>query len=92
MGDINIIIDTVPYLPDIYTKDNIFSSCDKVDNNTQILIDNTIFIFNIDKHYDSIQYNDPGYLLFGIQNSFYQNYLFPPLYFFNTLEIDSIVI
>ena len=86
MSDINLYIDTIPYLPDIFTKDDIYSSADGVNYNTQILSNNTIFIFNIDSTYDPLQYNDPLYLLFGVKDSKYQTYVFPPLYFFNIIN------
>lgn len=90
MSNINILINTIPYLPDIYTKDNIYKSTDAVDNNTLISADQTIFIFNISSKYGN-QYNDPGYLLYGIKNSNYNEYLFPSLYFFNNLLNENLL-
>ena len=64
---IEVQIDTRPYLPDIFLKNNIYTSCDGLNYNNYISIDQSIFIFNLNSNYDLIsQYNDPGYLLYGI--------------------------
>ena len=85
MGDLEINYDTRPYLPDIFIKDKIFTSCDSVNNNTNILINSTIFIFNLEGEQLDSKYNDPLYLLYGIENEIYAgSYQYPPLYFFYT--------
>jgi hypothetical protein len=81
MSEFEINYDTRPYLPDIIIKDNIYNSCDSINNNNSIEINSTIFIVNINKNLD---FSDPGYILFGIKNDNLNPliYEFPPLYFF----------
>ena len=83
MKTINFNIDTSPYIPDIFLKDDVYKSSDNVDYNTTVSINKMIFIFNISKNYDQSIYNDPGYLLYGI-TKFGVTYLFPSTFFFNT--------
>jgi hypothetical protein len=89
---INIINDISPYLPDIFLKNNIFSSSDETDYNTVVLANTTIFIFNI---YPSdigstLQYDDPNYLLYGVYPENTEDlYFFPSLCFFIPM-IDNI--
>ena len=85
---INIVTDISPYLPDIFLKNDIYSSADQIDYNTTIMLNNTIFIFNI--YYsppsggglDPSQYDDPNYLLYGVYNRLYPIYDIPSLCFF----------
>lgn len=83
MSKLEIHIDTRPYLPDIYTKQDIYSSFDRIDINNYISINSQIFIFNLNsKLYPNTSiYNDPKYLLFGIEQ--YPPYIFSSTYFFN---------
>lgn len=89
MCDFKINYDFRPYLPDINIKDNIYNSCDSVNNNTNININNMIFIININQPIDSI-YNDPDYMLFGKKNEQYiLDYKFPSLNFFSYQDIST---
>lgn len=85
MTDINLLIDTTPYTPDIFLKKSIFLTSDAIDYTTYISINSTIFIINLDDSnpIDSI-YNDPGYMLYGIEQT-NQIYKYPSLYFFSTV-------
>lgn len=90
MTDYNFKIDLSPYLPDSYLKENIYQSMDFVDYTTNIGINTTIFIFNINCSENELEYyNDPGYLLYGIKKKIGSspetdfNYTVPPTYFFN---------
>jgi hypothetical protein len=80
MDDFEINYDLRPYMPDIFIKNKIYTSMDSINNNKDILITSSIFIFNIDKSLDS-EINDPGYLLFGIKKDNVV-YDFPSLNFF----------
>jgi hypothetical protein len=93
MGDFDIKFDLSPYYPDIFLKDKIYQSMDKVDYTTYISVNSTIFIFNINCSETELPYyNDPGYLLFGIKKqdsgSDY-NYKVPSTYFFNYIQTSS---
>lgn len=91
MTDFEINYDARPYIPDIFIKDDIYKSFDAVDNNNNIGINSTIFVFNINEPLNSI-YNDPEYLLFGKKKSA-TTYDYPSLNFFNhsnTLTNSSI--
>lgn len=82
--NLNIKIDMRPYLPDIYIKDKIYTSLDTIDYETVISSHKTIFIFNLNDSFDLTSiYNDMGYMLYGIKKPG-ENYLFPPLFYFNT--------
>ena len=80
MNDFEINYDLRPYIPDVYIKDDIYNSSDSINNNTNILINSSIFIFNIDRKLDN-PVNNPEYLLFGITKEGI-NYDFPSLNFF----------
>ena len=74
--------DIRPYLPDIFIKQNIYNSCDSLNNNNNINANDVIFIINIDRPISSI-YNDPSYILYGIKNPLYENdYEFPSLNYY----------
>jgi hypothetical protein len=79
MSDLEINYDLRPYIPDIYINDNIYNSFDCVNNNNNIGINSTIFIFNINEDLQS-PYNDPLYLLFGVKKENF-TYEFPSLNF-----------
>jgi hypothetical protein len=90
MNEINLRVDLSPYTPDIFLKNNIYQSYDKVDYTTYIGITNTIFIFNINTttKEEYYYYNDPNYLLYGnkkMQGTTEYNYKLPSLYFFISL-------
>lgn len=89
MCDFEINYDFRPYLPDINIKNNIYNSCDTINNNTNVDINNMIFIININQPINSI-YNDPDYILFGKKNSLYVNdYKFPSFNFFSYYDIST---
>ena len=82
-NSIDIKIDTSPYIPDININNKIYQTFDTINLNTIIPTYQTIFIFNL--HYDENQsysfYDDPNYMLYGIQNSSYEYNLPSYLYF-----------
>ena len=80
MNDFEINYDLRPYLPDVYIKNEIYSSSDSINNNTNISINSSIFIFNINKPLNN-PINNPEYLLFGIKQDGI-DYDFPSLNFF----------
>ena len=82
--------DTRPYLPDIFIKDNIYNSFDAINNNNNIPINSTIFIFNINEPTESI-YNDPGYLLFGKKKNIDIEYKYPSLNFFYNNNVSNVL-
>lgn len=83
MNNFEINYDLRPYLPDIYVKQNILTSFDLINNNNTIGANSVIFIININRPLNSI-YNDPLYILSGIENVDYKDmYEFPPLNYFN---------
>ena len=62
--NVNIKIDTIPYLPNIYLGNN--NRKDFIDFSHAISADKTIFIFNmVDDIIKQPQYNDPNFFLFG---------------------------
>jgi hypothetical protein len=81
--------DMRPYLPDIFINQNIYNSCDSVDNNNNIDINTTIFLINIDEPIDSI-YNDPLYMLYGKKKDG-EVYIYPSLnfYHFNDISLNT---
>ena len=81
---INLINNISPYLPDIFIKNDIYTSADNTDYNTTILLNSTIFIFNI-SNVNTQLYDDPNYLLYGVMapDSIIPFNNLPPLYFFN---------
>ena len=70
MNNINISIDTAPYIPDINVNGNVYFSSDNTNLDSNITTYQTIFIFNLfldgNKSYNI--YNDPKYMLYGIMN------------------------
>ena len=90
MSNIEIQIDTRPYAPDVFIKNNIYNSSDICDKTTYIAVDTNIFIFNLNSTYNSTnKYNDPLYMLYGIENPVNVPYLFPPLYFYNKSNTNT---
>jgi hypothetical protein len=86
--EFEINYDLRPYLPDIYIGNSIYNSSDSINNNTDISINSSIFIFNINRNLDD-PVNDPGYLLFGIKKEGV-NYDFPSLnYFYYNKNING---
>ena len=86
--NVNIKIDTVPYLPNIYLENN--KKKDFIDFSNAISADKTIFIFNMDKTIlkNNRYYNDPNFLLYGniIDTNIYNippiNYYYSKIYLF----------
>jgi len=85
--NVNIKIDTVPYLPNIYLGKNIKK--DFIDFSNAISADKTIFIFNMsDNVIQQEKYNNPNFLLFGNTED---EYNLPPVnYFYNNID-DNIL-
>ena len=85
--NINISIDTSPYIPDINVNGNIFCSSDNLNLDSTITTYRTIFIFNL--FYDTNKtyniYNDPQYMLYGIMNS--GTFNLPSLLYFKNIKI-----
>jgi hypothetical protein len=81
INEINIIIDTIPYIPDTLINDKIYSSSDKITSNKNIPVTSTIFIFNLNSDSSYSIYNDPNYMLYGIETPS-NTYNLPSLFFF----------
>ncbi len=71
MSEFNMRMDLAPYTPDLFIKDKIYQSLDKVDYTSYISINSTIFVFNIkcETIEESYYYDSPDYLLYGIPKS-----------------------
>jgi hypothetical protein len=91
MSDIEIQIDNRPYTPDIFIKNNVYNTADVTNKSTYIAADTNIFIFNLNSKYNSLtnKYNDPLYMLYGVETPANIPYLFPPLYFYNKIDSNS---
>ena len=86
--NLNIKIDTIPYLPNIYLGNN--KKKDFIDFSNAISADKTIFIFNmVDAVIQQTQYNDPNFFLFGNNN--FSDFNLPPLnYFYNNITQNDL--
>lgn len=86
--NVNIKIDTVPYLPNIYLGNN--NRKDFIDFSNAISADKTIFIFNmVDNVIKETKYNDPNFFLFGNDNLVEFN--LPPInYFYNNVSQNNL--
>ena len=92
--NVNIKIDTVPYLPNIYLNEKDYIKKDFIDFSNAISANKIIFIINMNESiitYTSTNnyqyYNDPNFLLYGnIAKKFaaqnYYVYNIPPINFF----------
>ena len=84
--DVNIKIDTIPYLPNIYLGNN--NRKDFIDFTNAISADKTIFIFNmVDNVIKQNKYNNPNFFLFGNNNNLAFN--LPPLNYFYNNVVDN---
>jgi len=99
--NVNIKIDTVPYLPNIYLNEKDYIKKDFINFNNAISANKIIFIINMDEdiikynghEYDKNHqyYNDPNYLLYGrslpIDITYYK---IPPIrIFYNNKDITN---
>ena len=82
--NVNIKIDTTPYLPNIYLGNN--KKKDFIDFSNAISADKTIFIFNmVDNIIEKTKYNNPNFFLFGNNNN--DTFNLPPVnYFYNNIS------
>jgi hypothetical protein len=69
---VNILTDTVPYIPDIYSNSNIYKQKDNITEINSISADKVVFIIalssdNINNVSNILKYNDPDYMLYGTQ-------------------------
>lgn len=85
-GKINLLIDTIPYTPDIFNNTNSLYESDSISTINTIPTYQTIFIFCLSSGINSNsltnQYNNPYYMLYGIGQSG-TNYLLPPISYFS---------
>lgn len=103
---VNLLIDTVPYTPDIFNNSPSLYQCDSVNNSDSIPTYQTIFIFSLNSDNglsNSLnKYNNPYYMLYGLQEpgvsyslppinyfGITQPPLFPPFYFTNSNLIKT---
>ena len=85
---VNILTDTIPYIPDIYSNDKIYKQKDNITKINNINADTVVFIIalssdNINNVSNILKYNDPNYMLYGVkvQN---ETYYLPSIdYFYN---------
>jgi hypothetical protein len=87
---IKLLIDTAPYIPDIDINNKKYFSFDKINNQSVITTHQTIFIFNL--QYDIGEtnsiYDDPKYMLYGIQSGAY-TYFYPSTLFFQPNSLTN---
>ena len=88
---VNILNDTVPYIPDIYCNDDKYNQKDNIIPNNSINVDKVVFIValssdNMDNISNILKYNDPNYMLYGIKASTNEDkdeiYYLPPINYF----------
>ncbi len=92
MNTIKFKIDLAPYIPDIFLKDSVYKSCDKVDYSSYVGANNIIFCININvtSEEEFSCYNDPEYLLFGTKKTGCV-YKLPPIYYYNKVLTNNII-
>lgn len=86
MSEFNMRVDLAPYTPDLFIKDKIYQSMDKVDYSSYISINSQIFVFNIICNNEETfnYYNSPDYFLYGIiKDKNIAPRTLPSTYFFN---------
>ena len=97
--NVNIKIDTVPYLPNIYLNEKDYIKKDFIDYSNAISANKIIFIINMNKNiiqYTSSnnyqRYNDPNFLLYGNIATYGPNtYNIPPInIFYNNILNNNI--
>jgi hypothetical protein len=91
--NVNIKIDTIPYLPNIYLGNNEKKKNKKkdfIDFSNAISADKTIFLFNmVDSVIQQNKYNNPNFFLFGNKNSLTFN--IPPInYIYNNITDNNL--
>ena len=80
--NVDILIDTIPYIPDIYTKNIKYDKKDNIDIENSVQTSKCIFIINLSADLiNKTFYNDPNYMLYGVKSSS-EEYLLPPIAFF----------
>jgi hypothetical protein len=80
---INLLIDTIPYSPDIYNDNIPLYESDITNYKNYIPTYQTIFICSLNKDNDLNLYNDPYYMLYGYTTL--TNVILPPIKFFSYL-------
>ena len=83
-NNIKLLTDTIPYLPDIYLKNNDYFKADITNNKTSIPVNRTIFIVRLKPTHSSNlnKYNNPYYMFYGAKVSNTEYYL-PPINYFS---------
>jgi hypothetical protein len=83
---INLLIDTVPYTPDIFNNTNVIYESDSVSTLNSIPTHQSIFVFCLsldsDANAQTNKYNNPYYMLYGLGQTG-TNYLLPPISYFS---------
>jgi hypothetical protein len=87
-NNLKVLIDTIPFIPDVYTINNPFLTAENTNPETSIPLHNTIFIFSLNYvQYDPANdlniYNNPYYMFYGASYPGTTYYL-PPIKFFTT--------
>jgi hypothetical protein len=89
---VNILNDTVPFIPDIYSNDNKYKQKDNIIPNNSINVDKVVFIValssdNMINISNILKYNDPNYMLYGVkaEKTEFEDelYYLPPINYFN---------
>ena len=79
---IDILIDTIPFIPDIYTNEKKYLKKNNINQLNSSQTSQTIFIFNLSEDLiDKTFYNDPNYMLYGVQRDGVE-YLLPPILYY----------
>jgi hypothetical protein len=91
---VNILTDTIPYIPDIYSNENIYKQKDNTTQDNSLDADTVVFIIalssdNINNVSNILKYNDPNYMLYGVLANNVTYYLPSINYFYKN---ESIVI
>lgn len=81
--NIKVLVDTSPYIPDIDINNKTYFSFDKINTSSVITTHQTIFIFNLqyDVSETNALYDNPKYMLYGIEDGS-STYYFPSLLYF----------
>jgi hypothetical protein len=86
---VNLLIDTVPYVPDIFNNSLPLYQCESTSNENSIPTYQTIFIFSLNINDGSInrlnKYNNPYYMLYGIKETLL-TYSLDPINYFGIIQ------
>ncbi len=86
---VNLLIDTVPYVPDIFNNSPSLYQCELTSNENSIPTHQTIFIFSLNVKDGLVnelnKYNNPYYMLYGIKEPSF-TYSLPSIKYFSAVQ------